>query len=132
VFVAVPVGGVVLGVVAQHLLGPFQRVVLAVVVGDAGRAFRASTAGRFLVVPTAGVSAKLEDDGIAVACRGQSAVLTSEEAREIAAGLEQVALNEGWQDKETDDLVEFLRYVADVLDGTPHPFQPETDFGRWG
>jgi hypothetical protein len=80
---------------------------------------------------TEGVTAKLEDDGIAVACRSQSAILASEEAREIAAGLEQVAINEDWQDEETDDLVEFLRYVADLLDGESKPFEFYTDFDRW-
>lgn len=81
---------------------------------------------------TATVTATLEDEGIPVACRGQSAVLTSEEARAVAAGLEQVAADEEWQDVEMEDFVNFLRYVADVRDGNPRPFEFYTDFDQWG
>jgi hypothetical protein len=48
--VAVPLGGVVLWLVAQHLLGALQGVELPVVVGDTERAEGALTARRRLPV----------------------------------------------------------------------------------
>ncbi len=50
-----------------------------------------------------------------VACRGESVFYSAGEGRDFASGLER-ALSEEYRIEETADLIEFLRYGADVLD----------------
>lgn len=64
------------------------------------------------------VSAALESEGIMVACRGESAFYNAEEARDVAAGLERATGGEQ-PVSEISDLIEFLRFGADILDGEP-------------
>jgi len=77
------------------------------------------------------VTSALEGEGIMVACRGQSAFYTASEARDVAARLEQVATSEGWRDNETKDLIKFLRYGADVLDGNRTEQSLHEEFDQW-
>ena len=63
--------------------------------------------------PDERVTATIEDDGIRVSCRGESAHYTADEARDIAAGLEKGTDDDG----EIRDLIAFLRNGADVLEG---------------
>lgn len=77
------------------------------------------------------ITAAMEREGIMVACRGESALMDTAEARELARQLEHVATNEAWDDEETEEFIMFLRYVSDVLDGNPRPFKLHTEFGRW-
>ena len=64
--------------------------------------------------PDESVTASIEDDGIRVSCREESAHYTADEARDIAAGLESRTNEDG----EIRELIAFLRYGSDVLEGT--------------
>ena len=64
--------------------------------------------------PDTSVSAVIEKEGIMVACRGESAFYTAGEARDVAAGLER-ATSDDYPHEEITDLIEFLRYGADIL-----------------
>jgi len=77
------------------------------------------------------VTNALEGEKLMIACRGESAFLDPEEAREIADRLEQIAVSEGWRG-ETGDLIAFLREGANVLDGdkTEREFHEELDHWR--
>jgi hypothetical protein len=77
------------------------------------------------------VTAALEGEGVMVACRGESAFLSATEARDVAARLEQVAASEDWQDDDTQDLIEFLRHSADVLDGDETERGLHEEFDHW-
>jgi hypothetical protein len=75
------------------------------------------------------VTAVLEAGGIIMACRRESALYTAEEAREAASGLE-LATSDEYPHEEITDLIEFLWYGADVLDGgIRRSFHEECD--RW-
>jgi hypothetical protein len=74
------------------------------------------------------IAAILEDDGIRVTCRGVSAVLTSDEARDIAAGLEQAGSE---QDKGVSDLIEFLHRGVDILEDSNQKQKSPKKFGDW-
>jgi hypothetical protein len=63
--------------------------------------------------PDERVTAMVENDGIRVSCRGESADYTADEARDIAAGLERKTD----EDSEIMDLIGFLRHGADILEG---------------
>ncbi|MEF8814919.1 MAG: hypothetical protein V5A55_14060 [Halovenus sp.] len=77
------------------------------------------------------MTAALEGEGIMVACRAESAFLSALEARDVAARLEQVAVSEDWRDDDTRDLIEFLRYGADVLDGDKTERGLHEEFHQW-
>ena len=72
------------------------------------------------------VTARMSGDRISVTCRGESALYTSDEARDIAAGLERGTSDEG----EIRDLIEFLRYCANVIEGVQDQSR-STDFKDW-
>jgi hypothetical protein len=76
------------------------------------------------------ITAAVEQEGIMVACRGESAFYTADEAREIAAGLEQ-SIDEDTSVEEMADLIEFLRYGADKLDDTTTRGSFHEEFQRW-
>jgi hypothetical protein len=77
------------------------------------------------------VTAALESEGVMVACRGESAFLDAEEARDVAAQLEQVTTSEDWLDEDTRELIEFLRHSADVLDGDRAERNLHEEFDHW-
>ena len=77
------------------------------------------------------VTAALEGEGLMVACRGESGFLTAAECRDMAARLEQTAVSEDWRDQDTHDLIEFLRYGADVLDGDKTERGLHEEFDHW-
>ncbi|KAB7517090.1 hypothetical protein [Halosegnis rubeus] len=59
----------------------------------------------------------LEGERLMVSCRGESALYTANEAREVADRLEQVAAVEGWTPEIARGLIEVYRYGAEVLEG---------------
>jgi len=76
------------------------------------------------------VSAVLESEGIMVACRGESAFYDAEAALDVAAGLEQAgSVDEG--NEEITDLIEFLRYGANLLKGGDVEKNRHEEFDRW-
>jgi len=77
------------------------------------------------------VTAALEGEGLMVACRGESGFLTATECRDMAARLEQTAVSEDWRDQDSRDLIEFLRYGADVLDGDKTERGLHEEFDHW-
>lgn len=77
------------------------------------------------------VTAALEGQGVMVACRGESAFLSATETRDVAARLEQVAASEDWRDDDTRDLIAFLRYSGDVLDGDKTERGLHEEFDHW-
>jgi hypothetical protein len=76
--------------------------------------------------PDESVTANIEDDGITVSCRGESAHYTADEARDIAAGLESRTDEDG----EIRDLITFLRHGADILEGKQDGSR-QMDFEDW-
>lgn len=76
--------------------------------------------------PDERVTASVEGDGITVSCRGESAHYTADEARDIAAGLEKRTNEDG----EISDLIAFLRYGSDVLEGKQDRSR-QMDFENW-
>ena len=62
------------------------------------------------------VSSTVRKDGIMIACRGESALYSADEALDLAAALERTASREDWQG-EIPNFINFLRNGADVLDG---------------
>jgi len=77
------------------------------------------------------VTVALEGEGLMVACHGESALLTAEEAREIAARLEQVATSEDWREEEVRELVAFLQCGADVLEDKKPEQELREEFNYW-
>jgi hypothetical protein len=77
------------------------------------------------------VNVALEGEDMMVTCRGKSAMLDADEARNVAARLEQVAASENWRDDDTRELIEFLRHGADVLDGDKAERGLHEEFGHW-
>lgn len=77
------------------------------------------------------VTAALESEGLMIACRGESAFLSTDEARDIAARLEQVATTEDWHTGEVADLIAFLRGGAAVLDGKRTERSLHEEFNNW-
>ena len=78
------------------------------------------------------LSTALEVDGLWVAYHGEDAILSPEEAREIADRLEQVAAVEGWQGGDARDFIAFLRAAADVYDGAKTEQDLHREFDIWG
>lgn len=76
------------------------------------------------------VSATLNGDGITIACRGETARYTAEEARDDAAGLADI-LNDYGDDGELRDLIEFMRYAATRLDEEPAGSGLHEEFQHW-
>ncbi|EMA30330.1 hypothetical protein [Haloarcula japonica] len=76
--------------------------------------------------PEERVTASVEGDSITVSCRGESAHYTADEARDIAAGLEKRTDEDG----EISDLIAFLRYGSDVLEGKQDRSR-QMDFESW-
>lgn len=76
------------------------------------------------------VNAVLEDKGVTLSCGGTSALYTADEALDLAAGLEQ-ADSEERHSEEITDLVGFLRYSAEVLDGEGADQDPHEEFEDW-
>ena len=62
------------------------------------------------------VSATVREEGIMIACRGESALYSADEALDLAAALERTTSRENWQG-EIPSFIEFLRKGADVLEG---------------
>ncbi|OYR58160.1 hypothetical protein [Halorubrum halodurans] len=77
------------------------------------------------------ITAALESEGIMVACDGESAFLTAEEALKLGTHLEFVAAGEGWEDRDCRDLIEFLRHGADVLNSGRAGRGLHEEFSRW-
>lgn len=77
------------------------------------------------------VTTALEGDALMIGCRGESGFLTADEARDMAARLEQVAASEGWRDETARDLLAFLRRGADVLDGEKSERELHDEFDSW-
>jgi len=80
--------------------------------------------------PDSEVSAALEAEGIMVACRGESAFYDAEAALDVAAGLENATSPEQ-RSKEITDLIEFLRYGADVLKAGDTDSTLHEEFNGW-
>lgn len=76
------------------------------------------------------VTAALEQEGIMVACRGESAFYNAEEARDVAAGLERATSSDP-RHETIADLIEFLRYGADKLEDAQTPGRFHEEFQRW-
>lgn len=76
------------------------------------------------------LTATLEKEGIMVACRGESALYTAAEARRVAEGLER-ATHDDPRNDDVPDLIEFLRYGADVLDSKDTSRNLHEEFGDW-
>jgi len=78
------------------------------------------------------VTTALEGEEVMVNCRGESGMFDADEARDVAARLEQVAASEDWLDEDARALIAFLRDGADVLDGnrTEHSLHEESDHWR--
>lgn len=62
------------------------------------------------------VAAALESAGIMIACHDESGLYSADEARDLAADLEQIAQREGAHEGRVADLIDFLRYGADALE----------------
>ena len=77
------------------------------------------------------ITAALESEGVMVACDGESAFLTADEAIKLATCLEYVAAGEGWVDRDCRDLIEFLRHGAEVLDSGRAGRGLHEEFSRW-
>ncbi|OYR67540.1 hypothetical protein DJ79_08870 [Halorubrum ezzemoulense] len=77
------------------------------------------------------ITAALESEGIMVACDGESAFLTAEEALKLGTHLEFVAAGEGWEDRDCRDLIEFLRHGADLLNSGQAGRGLHEEFSRW-
>ena len=77
------------------------------------------------------ITAALESEGIMIACDGESAFLTAEEALKLGTRLEIVAAGEGWEDRDCRDLIEFLRHGADVLNSSRGVRGLHEEFSRW-
>jgi len=75
------------------------------------------------------VSATVRKDGIMIACRGESALYSTDEALDLAAALERTASREDWQG-EIFNLIDFLRDGADVLDGNKVESKSLKEFGQ--
>ncbi|MGQ3327629.1 hypothetical protein [Halorubrum sp. FL23] len=73
------------------------------------------------------VSATVRKDGIMIACRGESALYSADEALDLAAALERTASRENWQG-EIPNFIAFLRNGADVLDGDRKGSELPKDF----
>lgn len=76
------------------------------------------------------VSATIKPEGIMVACRGESAHYSADEALDLAASLENIANRQNW-DGEMPDLIEFLRHGADVLDSDGPKRGLHEEFDQW-
>lgn len=77
------------------------------------------------------ITAALESEGVMVACDGESAFLTAEEALQLGTQLELVAAGEGWEDRDCRDLIEFLRHGAEVLNSSRAGRGLHEEFSRW-
>ncbi|WP_089308724.1 hypothetical protein [Halorubrum ezzemoulense] len=77
------------------------------------------------------ITAALESEGVMLACDGESAFLTADEAIKLATCLEYVAAGEGWVDEDCRDLIEFLRHGAEVLNSSRAGQGLHEEFSRW-
>lgn len=77
------------------------------------------------------VSAALENEGVMVACRGESAFLTADEARDVAARLEGFSMREFWGDDDILALIRFLRHSVDVLNRDETQRGLHVEFENW-
>lgn len=77
------------------------------------------------------INAALENEGVMVACRGESALLTADEARGVAAQLEQFSRREHWGDGDILDLIRFLRHSVDVLNCDETQQGLHEEFENW-
>lgn len=77
------------------------------------------------------ITAALESKGIMIACDGESAFLTAEEALQLGTQLEFVAAGEGWEDRDYRDLIGFLRHGADILNSGRAVRGLHEEFSRW-
>jgi hypothetical protein len=76
------------------------------------------------------VSAVVEKEGILVACGGESALYTADEALDVAAGLEK-AIGDDPTDSASATLPEFLRYGSDLLESTNTGQHLHEEFEDW-
>ncbi|AXG07441.1 hypothetical protein DU500_13965 [Haloplanus rubicundus] len=62
------------------------------------------------------VAAALEKVGIMIASRGETGLYSADDALDLAASIERVAVQEGRNEGRVAGLIEFLRYGADLLE----------------
>lgn len=62
------------------------------------------------------VTAALENAGIMIACRGETGLYTADEARDLAASLENMVVSQERDGGRATGLIKFLRYGAGVLE----------------
>ncbi|QAU12518.1 hypothetical protein EKH57_07160 [Halorubrum sp. BOL3-1] len=77
------------------------------------------------------ISAALENEGVMVACRGESAFLAADEARDVAAQLEGFRNREYWADDDIIALIRFLRHSVNVLNRDETQRGLHEEFENW-
>jgi hypothetical protein len=73
----------------------------------------------------------LEGESVSVACRGESGMLSPDEAREIARRMQQVAAAEGWLGHQIQEFISFLKQGAEVLEGNKDERELHEEFDFW-
>jgi len=73
----------------------------------------------------------LEGKSVSVACRGESGMLSPDEAREIARRMKQVAAAEGWLGHQIQEFISFLNEGAEVLEGNKEEQELHEEFDFW-